>query len=1343
MSSSGQALAQAIGQFGQSFQQMGETIYKVQAENEFRNESLKIADEIEQFNNSLLTDPDHGTPGVNDGYMKKWNDLKKTFDQRIASVKNPLAKKNLEGYMAEAQTSQNSRVYGLQFNGWSKQMVADAETRINGIISNMAVSTDFKLAQINEELESLLSQNLIDEKQYGEYRSNFAKAVVSQDFIKRVVLMAKEEGYTATKNFILGEVSTVRMIGGVPVSIDTADFSRAQAVLDYTVEGDQKAGDDEAIKFSDLVLSGKATDADYQKIIDSPNMSYSQKMTSAREWYQSKGDREMAAALIGVSDYYAFARGETVTPDVKYTTLGEVQGLLKAGKIKNQEYLTIIGIFNQAKDLIEKSDRSKELKSLLADIIDGKVQTVDEVNSRSPEGDTSALSFFLQTQDKNKADSQVKTANDGLGKIRSLEKKITEGASGEEDFKEIETWLEDNKETLGSSYGTISNGISQLRWKHVDSVSAEKSRMIEKKIRENPALVSDSDIWSKDLSAADSSRLATLKYSMTKDADITDSDRAAKEVIKRYQTNILIKSGAIPEPGQQQLTEEYLDSVKDKLPLSVYESFSSQLSRDLVENAWTEKYLGILKDIREGKKIDIDLISKDASIPFNAKIDLIQKAMEGAEDSNAYLVNEKYQAAKRTATGTLRDGESPVSVEDLREYISTFDSKALPLSVRKLYQDAADLLDTTMVADKLDREIRSKGEAWVANGIVNEDEATALLSSIDNSVLIDKAGMRALLDTFRSNAKAVARQMAYDQQNAEDRQYTASQRAEAAAKKDAQAARKIAAQQVRDEFIKDLGKGMTPEQYLGYQLQYEEIYREAPEEYSSSFHPLEVLYVSKQDAEYGKKEYEAQKAFSELVNSSMIEGWEKTTDHLSYDMINKIFPSDSEADNKGRAYWTEKLRTFLMSDEASQTERTNAVNALIAARSNRWAGLYGSPEYNKDAPMLTSELLKQYRGVLKISDMEGFGNDIDSFARAEYAFNEAAKKEAAGTTHSPAEVAAGKDVYSRLQGYAAMLAMGTISSGYASQTITITKNGVDHQVTLTPEVFEAVLQENAAQLIASGDWGAAVALKQKFMGKVTNPVWKPVEDAIKEITSNGKYYNKFPPELQNWVDLEIAQTTNPTPEYISTLISNLKTRVHKLDMRNYIKLKQGAWDVSEDYLSAVGKGELEPFIGTVNGRVVATLQEFNTVITGWAENTLKQVNYASGANILTEGKNAKRELFTNGHLQFRVTDQATLKALGASGTEAVYYMAFYGNDALPAREVKNKDGGYVQTFIPWEKDGEKNGRWVHVEAKRDVDGITRFQKTQAQINADIARGIIEKEPPDSIKAVENYPGMGI
>jgi hypothetical protein len=42
-----------------------------------------------------------------------------------------------------------------------------------------------------------------------------------------------------------------------------------------------------------------------------------------------------------------------------------------------------------------------------------------------------------------------------------------------------------------------------------------------------------------------------------------------------------------------------------------------------------------------------------------------------------------------------------------------------------------------------------------------------------------------------------------------------------------------------------------------------------------------------------------------------------------------------------------------------------------------------------------------------------------------------------------------------------------------------------------------------------------------------------------------------------------------------------------------------------------------------------------------------------------------------------------------------------------------------------------------------VDGITRFQKTQAQINADIARGIIEKEPPDSIKAVENYPGMGI
>lgn len=181
MSAAGKALAQSIGQFGQSFQQMGETIYKVEADNEFRNQSLLIADGLEKFNSSLLTDPDHGTPGANEGYMKKWEEYKRSIDGDIQKVKNPLAKKNLENYMTQVTTKQQSSIYALQFDGWSKQMVADADLRIKSLFDNPGISAQFKIGAMVEELESLRAKNIIDPISYSKLKTEYSKTIYAND----------------------------------------------------------------------------------------------------------------------------------------------------------------------------------------------------------------------------------------------------------------------------------------------------------------------------------------------------------------------------------------------------------------------------------------------------------------------------------------------------------------------------------------------------------------------------------------------------------------------------------------------------------------------------------------------------------------------------------------------------------------------------------------------------------------------------------------------------------------------------------------------------------------------------------------------------------------------------------------------------------------------------------------------------------------------------------------------------------------------------------------------------------------------------------------------------------
>ena len=1529
MSAGGKALAQAVGQFGQSFKEMGETIYKVEADNEFRNQSLSIADSIEKFNADLRTDPDHGTPGEPDGYMKKWDDFKKSIDARIQQVKNPLAKKNLEAYVTQASTSQYGKVYELQYAGWSNSMVADAKRRIQLIIANEGVQTQFKLDAMSEELDGLRRYNILSPQEIDEIRLASAREIVASDFVRTSIHIAETQGIGMARKHILKAGYEYHPIGKDLVAVTSGDIEKAFTLASLATKGDEDLGEDEYNTFYNKVQAKTATIQDFEKVLASKNITGSRKTQAINAWYGSQGDKEALSAILGVGRVLAMANGEAV--EGKLTTWRDIEALAQSGSIDASTLSHLQNVFLEAKVKIRSSSESDAMKSLMLDIVDGKVKSLTEAILRAPQGkEDQARVLYLQTTAANEEDAQVKVNNEATAKLAEIEKRIRNNEATEEDFLDFEAWVKDNRDALGSGYQGVNGRFQELGWKYKDAVSLSVRGTLEQKIRQDPSSVSDSEIWAPGMNVQDSGYLATLRLQGKKESERTSEESATKDIIDRYGINQKQKRGDSLTPGEKPLTREELTLYREKLPATVYQAYADQLDRDLAEQAGLESYWTLLPQAMEGS-LDVLALSNRKDIPFNLKVDLYQKASSKGEDeelkdvstwalhlvrslngqslspeehvltyedlpgiksaraysvatsalsasveflrakgknesflkayrgivegkmakgtdilsnaqlepqdriqlyefyvsterqkkleereeirwirendrwledkrtkegfghinavygkilsgtlsekeiddlpladsqkievkaqvaqnaryvqgktkedlqeANAFRVHEKFLLAKKTAQGLLADGEKGLSLTEFSEYLASFGIEGIPLSIRRFYQDLADQLDETRQADALDKRIRDAGRQWIDAGSVDEKAYTAISAEIEASSLQDKSGARSLLAAYESNAKAAGRQIADDAYINSQRARTVGEQNRQAAEQEAKDIRKAKAQEVRSRFIDSLNRGMSEAEYLTFQAEYEEVFKDAPAEFTSAFHPLDVLYQGKTDAEYQKKDGILQDAFDELVNASMIEGWVSTGESLSIPLIKKLFPSDSQGDLKGRTYWTEKLRNFQKSEEAMYAARTASITALSEARANAWAGLSGLETFDPDIPVLTPELIKEHYPNLRASDRSAFLEDVDSINRAISAKRDAEQRAKEGASATQAEKSKGNDIYQRLEGLASTLELANMTMGSVPGMVAFPKrDGTVIKLEASQETFDAILNLYAGELITAGKWGEAVALKKKFTGKIGDPVWEPVSLAIKNLTEGGKKPQNYPPAVKKWVESEIAQTKNPTPEYINKLVEGITKKSININLTRTFQLQENTPDVSEDYLARMYAGEWEPFVGDVNGVMGATSPYFTDTLNAWAKKTLQTMNFTAGKDLFTDG-NVKREIYANGHVEYVVSDKATLASAGIAGDRAVYYLGFYGNDALPIREVTKGQIKKIQVFVPWEKETRtaSQGRWIDGYATTDPNGVIRYVKTASQVEQDVKKPpIVNHEVPMGKKALYTY-----
>lgn len=1450
MSGSGRALAQAINQFGQSFQQMGETIYKVEADNEFRNQSLAIADGIEKFNTSLLTDPDHGTPGANEGYMKKWEDYKKSIDTQIQQVKNPLAKKSLEGYVTQVATKQHEAIYSMQFDRWSQQMVVDGEKRISAIMAQAGMPVEVKMFAVTEELDSLQAKNLIQPGKRAEIQTKYLKQIASDEFIKKTQSIIMTSGSAAAREYILTAGFESYKIGDEFVSVDTGDIEKA---LSYVRIRGTDLGDKEFTIAYDKLLAGTFTETEKNILLASENVSDSQKSTILREYYSRNGESDAIDAIIGIGNFTRMANGESNVG--KITTWADIENLAKNKKIDASTLSYLQGQYNAAKNIIKKNNEDQAWVSVMLDITDGKVKDITEAIKRgSAIGKAEeARVLFLQTTAKNTTDATIKANNDATDTLSSLENKVIAKTATFDDFESATASFKANKDLLGEAYPSVIGKLQSLRWKFTDVISETTRASLEKRLRNDPDSVSDDEIWGLNISGADSSYLASLKLQSKDRALLTENDKALMKAADLYAVNEKIKRGEVLGDGEKALTRRDLEGMKDYLASAAYVKYSELLDRDEAESVGMKEYWDYYAKIESGTANQDDIM-KDKKLSFSMKADLLnrhatrtgndeqkmisklalnlvrklngenigddkfltyadlatikdpqahQLAVNAIADSVKFLkakgngerflaaykeivegkttngvsilenkslepdeaielygffissadkkeetergvvskqVFDKFQIAKATAMNTLKEGQKPVSINEFKEFVASFDEKQLPLNVRKLFDDAADNLDSTTAADRLSRKIREAGALWVENGSFTKEDEQKITAEIEAAPLTDKDWARAMVQTYKNNAQAVARQKADDAWIQSQRTRTAEEQEAEDTRKAQAEARKVAAARLLDEFKVKLGKGMTEDEYLGFQARYIEVFKDAPEEFSSAFRLADVLYAGVTDKEYAKKESTLSSAFNELVSSNTIEGYKAIGEVLSMAMINKVFPTDSKMDVKGREYWAEKLQNFQRSDQANKVARTNAKTSLIEARTRSWDVVTGVAKYDPSAVYLDESLIKLKYPYLSAEERDSFHNDLSQIARATEAKAEAERRAEAGTSATANEKALGNAAYTILEGVANILEYQTKTMAATSTSVTYTnKAGKVITKTVTPELFEEIKKEFADDMILSGDWGKAEGLALKFTSSVKDPIWAPVYNEIIKLEKSGKPISV---ETRAFIDRAIAANHNPDTKAIEALVAQVRDNTIKINLSKTFDLMEKKPDVSEDYLTGIYSGKWNIFMNSDGKNSTPIHKEFEEVLKTWSAKTLSTINAFATKGVLIEGKNASREVFGNGHVQFRVKDKTVLSNAGVIGNEAVFYLGFYGSDALPIVEVKTGNTTIVKAWIPWERQygTTAQGRWVIVESYATNDGSIRYRKTQEQISLDKTMPV-EKVQPDSISATQDYPAF--
>jgi len=188
------ALARQLQSFGGSIQDLGKTVYTVDARRKADEAQLLIADRIEEWKTQRLTDPDYGqitidpftkTPTFSGGYTEKWDALEQDIKQNLVeTIDNPLAKEEVDNYFRQLATSQKGAVQALQFEKWGAATVT-SYLKQNEDFDDKPVPVQTKLDHARENIAFLTENNLMDPEQARKYLETHSQVVIKKDLLAR------------------------------------------------------------------------------------------------------------------------------------------------------------------------------------------------------------------------------------------------------------------------------------------------------------------------------------------------------------------------------------------------------------------------------------------------------------------------------------------------------------------------------------------------------------------------------------------------------------------------------------------------------------------------------------------------------------------------------------------------------------------------------------------------------------------------------------------------------------------------------------------------------------------------------------------------------------------------------------------------------------------------------------------------------------------------------------------------------------------------------------------------------------------------------------------------------
>jgi hypothetical protein len=1272
MSAGGRAFAESLGQFGQSIQNLGDTIYKVDADNIVKNKSLEYMQQVKEFNDSLLQDPDHGMPGQMSGYMLKWNDLKNKLMNDAQQVQNPLARKNLLQYVGQVSTDQYEKVSAYQFQNWSKSMIAAAQQRIETTVNDSTLTTKDKMDYMARELTDLRNFNIISPGEEQNIVQQYGQQIMVNDAKSQVLDALKTNGYgAATQKIVdmvgqsytaLGQTFTYspENINGLMslANVWENNQDKANQIWLYSALGKALKGDpsdftieninahptsnqayffeqfkelnpagaadfNKYLKVKDAIrtnttVDGQAIDLNYLSSLSFKDKSY--QLDLYKDWAAKQGDEELGKILEPLNNLMkSLVPGQIVNPKEPMLTPEFIEGL----NISQDKKITFQKLYWDAEQQIENKAQTDNNAKIVRAILYGTA-TRDDVLASDPEHVAQNYSLWLSTRNQNDLNAEDSAAKEILGDIFTASKNFEGGKDITNNLTDIGKKIEANKNILkASTYDSINTAYLKL---NAAAIGQSSTKYLTETVL--PGIQKNTGDYTLEKVLSDPNLTFEDRIKAASALDLSNRQGIEREGI-RLAMNLSNLANGLP-----------LEIPNKNLPVNLgpkkYDGMIERGNLDLNHRPVVGMPDGSIATVRsitieeDGQYILIPTISKDGRVLTNDQaIEEYHNTGEHLGVFNSEEAADKYANELHESQAKLYEGatNNNILTEDwLNEHKGQLSDQTYSTLFNALNSVKAHAY-VEATEDSINNSIRNYKNNAYAKGAGDATEKDEIVNIIDNARVLTpekRAALKDSLDTIDLNADKIEKQREDEAFQAESQEHERGNwKLEAQQQKDKETKNNSASAKF-SAFMQNLPNADTKTAQSNYDQFVKDIwgiYNNDPNTANTWIHAADVQLATRLTANYATIDKRLSDAFDEYIKSQTIPGYKPTGEKFTEQLVKDLFPNATDTDNKMRDYWLNKKLTFDNSKEALDAKAAPGKIEFSDKMRNMWDGLFGIPGYDPNNVIGDDWFQTENAKNLDPNTYHQYSLEFDSYkAAAEAKKTQEQKATQPGSTANkevlPLSEQNKAKMYLGILKWIASVAPAqgsTYGAGTTAPSLTFTIDGKPFTVMADKATFDAIEKNNATLFIEAGLLGDVGEQRAKMMNISNNKNYAEVDEYIK--SKFGKpdknAANYMNPDVQNilrWLD--VVKTNNPTPtlDDIAKIKKVIDDKTIKMELPKEFNLQQGAYDTSERYLEGAQNGDFNIFMTMRDGAAVPSYKDFEPIFNAWKASSLKYIN---------------------------------------------------------------------------------------------------------------------------------------